>query len=197
MIMFISHIISESAGATIYLLRSVFILLILNLLYPVVVSAQDAPQQEISASINVTGRVVAELAMQSLLIESLYNPSFQQVNIDVTRVVIDPVTDQAGSGGGAGMLIAKGEPGRDFQVVIPEAITLVNSETGTTLDVRVTVSHNGIIDQSSSDYIRDAISGFRLNEDGEYYFWLGGEIDVAEVEEGEYEGSFLLEVEYL
>lgn len=193
----VSHI-TSAFGITAHQLFPIALLkLTLVVLFPIGVLAQDSSEQEMSASINVTGRVVAELAMQSLLIESVYDPSFQQVDIDVTRVIVDPVTNKAGSGGGAGMLVAKGEPGRDFQVVIPEAITLINSETGTTLDVRVIVSHNGIIDQSSSDYVRDAISGFRLNGDGEYYFWLGGEIDVAEVEEGDYEGSFLLEVEYI
>lgn len=161
------------------------------------VQAQQTGDQEISATINVTGRVVAELSMQSILIESVYNPSFQQVNIDLTQVVVDPVTDQAGSVGGAGMLVAKGEPNRAFQVTIPQTVTLVHSDTGTTLNIGVVVSHSSIIDQSSSDYVREAVSGFRLNADGEYYFWMGGEIDVADVEEGEYEGNFLLEVEYV
>lgn len=161
------------------------------------IRAQQHGEEEISATINVNGRVVAELSMQSILIESVYNPSFQQVDIDLTQVVVDPVTDQAGSVGGAGMLVAKGEPNRAFQVTVPQTVTLVHSDTGTTLNVSVVVSHNGLLDQSSSDYIRETVSGFRLNADGEYYFWLGGEIDVADVEEGEYEGNFLLEVEYV
>lgn len=161
------------------------------------IQAQQTSDQEVSASINVTGRIVAEVSMQSILIESMYNPSFQQANIDMTQVIVDPVTDQAGSVGGAGMLVTKGEPNRIFQVTIPQTVTLTNKDTGTTLNVRVKVSHNGIIDQSSSDYIRETVSAFQLNTDGEYYFWMGGEINVADVEEGEYEGNFLLEVEYV
>lgn len=157
--------------------------------------AQQTTGPEKTSSINVTGKVVSVLDGQAILIEAISDPSFQQENIDDTQVVVDPITDDAGGMGGAGYLVAKGEPNRVFQVTIPDVITLINAETNNTFDVQVNVSHNSSTEQSSSDYVRDNLSEFILNDEGEYYFWLGGIINVADVEEGAYEGSFMLELE--
>lgn len=153
--------------------------------------AQETNGPEKTSSINVTGKVVSVLDGQVILIEAISDLSFQRENIDDTQLVVDPITDDAG------YLLAKGEPNRVFQVTIPDVITFINAETNNTLDVQVNVSHNSSTEQSSSEYVRDDLSEFILNDEGEYYFWLGGIINVADVEDGAYEGSFLLEVEYI
>lgn len=159
--------------------------------------AQNNSWDDKTASIRVTGSVVAALGGRSILIETIYNPSFQTENIDDNQIIVDPISDETGSAGGAGLMVAKGEPRSEFQVVMPEEITLINAETNSSVKVHVDVSHNVQMEQSSSDYIRNSITSFTLNEAGEYYFWLGGSIDITNLEEGPYEGSFLLEVEYL
>lgn len=159
--------------------------------------AQNNSWDNKSSSIRVTGSVVAALGGRSILIETIYNPSFQTENIDDNQIIVDPISDEAGSAGGAGLMVAKGEPRSEFQVVMPDEITLINSETNCAVKVNVDISHNVQMEQSSSDYVRNSITSFTLNETGEYYFWLGGSIDITNLEEGPYKGNFLLEVEYL
>ena len=83
----------------------------------------------LSLSINVTGKVVSVLDGKAILIEAISDLSFQRESIDDTQVVVDPITDDAGGVGGAGYLVAKGEPNRVFQGTIPDVITLINAET--------------------------------------------------------------------
>jgi len=183
---------------TLHTTARVWCLFALCTVFIAVESAAAQSSEEVkTGSINVTGRVVADLSGQSILIESIFDPSFVQENVDDTQIIIDPISNSAGAPGGAGLLIAKGIPNQTFQVVIPERITLTHSETNSTLQINVEVSHHSIDEQSSSDYVRDAIASFSLNEEGEYFFWIGGTLNMADVEEGNYEGSFLLEVEYI
>lgn len=156
------------------------------------IQAQSTGSEGKTSTITVTGKVVASLEGQAILIESVSVPVFEQENIDDTEITVDPI-----SSSGAGFLIAKGESNRVFQAVFPSVITLTNLESNSPLNVRITISHNSTVEQSSSSYVREEVSSFTLNENGEYYFWFGGAITISEVEEGGYDGDFTLEVEYI
>ena len=190
------HILIPTAAG--FLCRKCFSgVLMLLLVGSCALHAQDSDSSVASASINVSGKVVAPTQAQSILLETVYSPSFQRASVSDKQLIVDPIADAAGSAGGAGLIIAQGLPDRSFRVAVPGVIRLSNKETSSTLEVQVSVSHNSGPDQSSSDYLRDSIREFTLNEQGEYYFWIGGKIDVSDVEPGPYEGQFVLELEYL
>ena len=159
--------------------------------------AQSSGPNMRSASISVTGTVVEPTDTEAILLEPVYSPSFVMRSYDEQEMRIDPVADEAGSTGGAGLIIAQGLPSRKFRVVVPRVSQMTNSETNSSLEIRLVVSHNSAPEQSSSDYLRETVKEFTLNDDGEYFFWIGGSIDISDVEDGAYEGQFLLELEYL
>ena len=153
--------------------------------------------QSKSAFISVSGKVVEPTATEAILLEAVYSPSFIRKTDDNRVMRVDPVADEAGSTGGAGFIIAQGLPNRSFRVVIPRVVEMINRETESRLNVHVVVSHNAAPEQSNSVYLRQPVRDLTLNEDGEYYFWIGGNIQIADVENGAYEGQFTLELEYL
>jgi len=161
------------------------------------VQAQSSESDSRSAVINVSGVVVQPTDTEAILLEAVYSPSFIRKQFDERELSVDPIADEAGGPGGAGLVIAQGLPNRAFRVSVPRITSMTNSETKSNLDVRIVVSHNSAPEQSSSDYLRQAADDFTLNDDGEYYFWIGGSIDISDVEEGAYEGQFLVELEYL
>lgn len=179
-------IVKISAGLIILLLVSVNAL-----------QAQNSDPATRSAGISVTGTVVEPTDAEAILLEAVYPPSFMRKGFDESEMRVDPNADEAGTPGGAGLIIAQGLPNRAFRVVVPRVIKMTNSDTNSMLEVQILVSHNSAPEQPSSDYLRQVVEDFTLNDEGEYFFWIGGSIDISDVEDGAYEGQFLLELEYL
>ena len=159
--------------------------------------AQESNPNLRSAAISVTGTVVEPTDTEAILLEPVYSPSFVMKRYDEEMIRLDPIADEAGSEGGAGLIIAQGIPQRSFRVVVPRVSKMTNTDTNSALEVQLLVSHNSAPEQSSSEYLRETIREFTLNEDGEYFFWIGGSINISDVEDGAYEGQFILELEYL
>lgn len=158
--------------------------------------AQTTSEQR-SGSIRVVGTVVPSLGGENIIFDIIYEPNFDHSFERDTRIVLDPVTDLATGETGAGYFVARGLPGAVFQLNFPREIKLRHVETGTRVMVRYLLSANSLDEQESSDYVLRVSPRFRLNEDGEFHFWIGGEIDVTDAPEGEYTGDFTLEVEYI
>jgi hypothetical protein len=51
--------------------------------------------------------------------------------------------------------------------------------------------------QGASEPIDAAARTLKINSSGQYYFWLGGLIDISQARPGKYEGEFTLEIEYI
>ncbi len=162
--------------------KCLVLLFILN-----VIPALSIAQQNGNVSINVTA-VVGGL-VETITIQTI---DFQGIERDETIINIDPVTSPR-----AGKMIARGAPNSDFQIDYIRQRELTNTEGPGILIFNYQISGNTIDEQDTSELLDQEIRDLTFNNDGEYFIWIGGLVDVADVQPGRYEGEFTIEIEYI
>jgi hypothetical protein len=174
-------------------MRTFILLLLLGM--PFVSYAQlDGPG---SAEIAITGKVIPARSTQQLTFETLSDVHFIQVNEDDTEISVDPIRDASTGDSGPGHIVAKGQPGATFRLNFSRQVTMRNATDNSTVTVQYLMSHSPTDEQRNSTYVLESSPQFRLNAQGEYHFWLGGRLSLQGVTDGEYEGEFTMEVEYI
>lgn len=119
-------------------------------------------------------------------------------DIDVGTVIpsedilrLDPRTDS-----GAGIIKVQGRPNSNIQVSFSNKIEMINLATNRTLSVTYRVSGNRENDQSASDIFLTNPENVVLNSMGEYFLWIGCEFSMADLVSGQYDGDFVIDVDY-
>lgn len=174
-------------------MRTLILLLLLGM--PFAAHAQlDGPN---TAEIAVTGKVIPARSTQQLTFETLSDVNFIQLNEDDTEISVDPIRDASAGDSGPGHIVAKGQPGALFRLTFTRTVVLRNTTDNTTVTVQYLMSAHPTDEQRNSTYVLESSPQFRLNEQGEYHFWLGGRLSLQGVTDGEYEGEFTMDVEYI
>jgi hypothetical protein len=150
-----------------------------------------------SAEIAVTGKVIPARSTQQLSFETLSDVNFIQLNEDDTEISVDPIRDASAGDSGPGHIVAKGQPGALFRLTYSRTVVLRNTTDNTTVTVEYLMSAYPTDEQRNSTYVLETSPQFRLNEQGEYHFWLGGRLSLQGVTDGDYEGEFTMDVEYI
>lgn len=161
--------------------RSLWIVLLL-FSYPI----QTEAQQNAEINISVNAEVIRSLEMNTIrdINFSPVQPSQQQINID-------PQTDS-----NTGKMVAIGDPNAPIRVsFVPERI--LTNDNGSTLVFTYSIAGNDRDDQSSAEILQADNRNLSLNNDGIYYFWIGGNVAVENADPGNYNGDFTIEVEYI
>jgi len=166
---------------------------------PLLAQSTTPPAEQVpTGSIQVSGTVIPHLSNQQIILEVVYGVQFGSENPDDLFLVVDPISTPASADQGAGYIIAKGEPGVQFGLFFSRTIELESLSGGESLIVNYLMSHNRDPEQSASVYVLEQFPVFRLNEKGEYHFWLGGNVSIVNAaSDGLYVGDFSMEVEYL
>jgi len=107
-------------------------------------------------------------------------------------IYVNPVNDLS-----AGFMIAAGTPGAEFRLDYELERQLNRIEGEGFLIFRYELSANAIEDQSSSQLIDYQDRNLRFNEQGRYYIWVGGEVNLENAQPGNYEGDFTIEIDYI
>lgn len=150
------------------------------------------------ASIRISGNVVTRTGGENILFDTIYDVNFEQTRPEETLLTVDPITDLAAADAGAGFVVAKGAPNAEFKLTFSRQVMLRHlTERGNVLVVNYLLSANSVPEQENAAYVLEAAPTFRLNTDGEFFFWVGGQVDISNALRGDYEGEFTLEVEYL
>ncbi len=159
-----------------------FTLLLLTLL----INSGFAQKQQTEATTRVEAVVIEYLEMITL------------ADIDVGTIIpsqdilrLNPRTDS-----GAGIIKVQGRPNSKVQVSFSSQIEMVNVATSSTLTVTYRVSGNKDNDQSVSDILTTNPEIIKLNDIGEYYLWIGCEFSMANLVSGQYDGDFVIDVDY-
>jgi len=170
-------------------------LLLVIVLFSLGITAQIYAQvsQSNVSSIQVRGSVINPIVLEELTSELIQNPIFIPDSPEQQIIVVDPVT----GGRSAGFMVVRGTPGSTFTFQVPNSMRLINSSDGSSYEIEISLSHNDLQDQSSSELLREQMAEFSLNESGELYFWIGGIMDVSSLTSGEYSGELIFELEYL
>lgn len=153
----------------------------------------NATAQETTINNSVTLRVTATIQENNRIeLQTLREINIGQVQPGMETIDINPVTDPE-----AGLLRALGEPDTSIQINFVEERLLTTPDSDQALRFIYVVSGNSIEEQQLSELLTADTRDLRMNEDGEFYFWIGGFVDLSGASQGNYEGEFTIEIEYL
>lgn len=105
--------------------------------------------------------------------------------------VISPILD-----GGAGILRLEGLKNSSIQVSYSQQVTMTNLLTNQPLFMNYMVSGGPESNQSVSTLFTTNPANVTLNADGVYYLWIGCRFSLIGLMPGQYDGDFLIEVDY-
>jgi hypothetical protein len=95
----------------------------------------------------------------------------------------------------AGYMIAVGGPNTNFRLnYLPER-ELTQADGDGTLTFTYEISGNSTDDQSTSDILELDNGNLEFNNEGLYYIWVGGRINLQNAAPGNYQGDFTIEID--
>jgi len=149
------------------------------------VSGQDQKSSRIS--INASAQVVESIEMVTVR-----NMDFSSVQPSQQTISIDPLSDS-----NTGKMIALGNADSQIRVSFVRERTLRHVSGTSTLTFTYEIAGNDEDDQSSAEILQTDNRDLTLNSEGQYYFWIGGQVNVENAKPGNYNGDFTIEVEYI
>ncbi len=151
---------------------------------PVSAYAQNSNSE---ISINVSAEVISTIEM--ITIRSM-NLSGAEAEND--RIQINPRNSI-----NAGKMIAIGTPNTDIRISFLEQRELTRQRGTENLLFNYQVAGNTKDDQSTAEILDNENRNFEFNEQGRFYLWIGGNVDISTANPGNYQGEFTLEIEYI
>lgn len=165
-------------------LKNLLILSFLSLgilLYPL----GSLAQSDVSVSVNANVTSSIEL----LTIQSIKLSKQEAQNNIIT---IDPITSI-----NAGKMIAVGTPNSDITISFVERRELTRNQGTETLIFNYALAGNDQDDQTSAQILDQENRDLSFNNEGRFYLWIGGSIDISTALPGNYSGDFTIEIEYI
>lgn len=138
-------------------------------------------------SIRVSARVVKSIEMVTIR-----DMQFGPVQPGQEQILIDPLLDSE-----TGKMIAIGIPNAKIRVSFVKERVLTHANGNSTLTFTYEIAGNDQDDQSSAELLQTDNRNLILNEEGEYFFWIGGQVNIEDAQPGKYNGDFTIEVEYI
>lgn len=140
----------------------------------------------ISASATVIGNSIELLTISEMSLVEASQMAEEEM------VYINPIFDPE-----AGILKALGQPHSLVRVSYISEREIFRKEGPGSLVFYYEVSGFGSDSQRESELLEDLEREVRLNENGEFYFWIGGRVNLQNAISGSYEGEFTIEIEYI
>lgn len=117
--------------------------------------------------------------------------------IDETKAVNGKLIVQPHKDAEAGMIRIKGSPLARFSILFMDFMELGNSDGEGNLRFKFNISGFPKDNQQASQYLDPLIRELNFSDTGEYFLWIGGEMNLTGINPGNYEGIFAFEIEYL
>ena len=105
--------------------------------------------------------------------------------------VISPTTD-----GGAGLLRLEGQANSSIQVSYSKQVTMSNLASSQPLLMNYMLSGGPEDNQSASVVFTSNPANVALNAEGVYFIWVGCRFSLENLVPGQYDGDFIVEVDY-
>jgi hypothetical protein len=105
--------------------------------------------------------------------------------------LISPITD-----GGAGLLRLEGQANSSIQVSYSKQVTMTNLFTNQPLLMNYMLSGGPENNQSASVLFTSNPATVVLNAEGVYFVWIGCRFSLENLVPGQYDGDFIVEVDY-
>ncbi|MEX0845419.1 MAG: hypothetical protein WD022_09050 [Balneolaceae bacterium] len=159
--------------------------LIIFLLATIPVIAQKG--NGVNASINVSAKVTA--AIELITVQSM---QFGNAQPGQREIHVNPINSL-----NAGYMIAIGTPEAEFRLnYLPER-ELTQIEGNGSLTFVYEIAGNSQEDQATSEILEVDNRNIRFNNEGRYYIWVGGRVNLENAAPGNYEGDFTIEIDYI
>lgn len=149
--------------------------------------AQDQDGESSRISISASAQVVESIEMVTVR-----DMNFSPVQPSQQTISIAPLSDS-----NTGKMIALGNADSQIRVSFVRERTLRHASGAGTLAFTYEIAGNDEDDQSSAEILQTDNRDLTLNSNGEFYFWIGGQINVENAKPGNYNGDFTIEVEYI
>lgn len=137
--------------------------------------------------INVSARVISSIEM--ITIQSMGLSQAEAIN-DIIR--INPQNHAY-----AGKMIAIGSPNSDIRISFLQQRELTQRQGSSSLIFNYQVAGNNVDDQSTAELLSQDNRDFEFNNEGRFYLWIGGSVDISTAAPGNYQGEFTLEIDYI
>ena len=149
-------------------------------------------QDENGTSVNISAS--ATVVGNGIELETISDIGILQASQlqDGDEVVINPVFDPE-----AGIMRASGQPNAEIRVSYLSEMEVARREGPGVIFFEYEVSGYPGDRQRESELLDLLEREVRFNEDGVFYFWIGGTIDLSEALPGNYDGEFTIEIEYM
>jgi len=139
--------------------------------------------------INITVSAEVQAVVE---IETRANINLGRVSPGQESITVNPREDP-----GAGVLRVSGSPGMLFRVSFQEQRELIRVGGGSPLVFVYDVSGAQTENQFLSEPITLENRDLQMSEDGEYFFWVGGNMQLEGDILGQYEGEFTIEIDFI
>lgn len=146
-----------------------------------------AQQNETEVNINVSAQVISSIEM--ITINSM---NLSEVEVENDQISINPQNSS-----NAGKMVAIGNPNSEIRISYLEQRELTQPQRSETLIFNYRVAGNTEDDQSSAEILSRENRDFEFNEDGRFYLWIGGNVDISTASPGNYQGEFTIDIEYI
>lgn len=149
------------------------------------VSGQSQDSQSVSIS-------VTALVSSTIELFTIQTVDFRYEDVELNILSIDPIVNPS-----AGKMVTRGTPNAEMRINFIQNRELVNVNTNHVLLFEYFVAGNNLDEQESSELINPDNRDLSFNDDGEFYIWVGGRVDLSTAQPGSYEGEFSIEIEYI
>lgn len=149
--------------------------------------AQNNEGNSSEVSINVSAQVISSIEM--ITIQSM---NLKEAESQNDRISINPQNSPF-----AGKMIAIGTPNTDIRISYLEQRELTQRQGSETLLFNYQIAGNAEDDQSTAELLNRENRDFKFNENGRFYLWIGGSVDISTASPGNYQGEFTVDIEYI
>lgn len=158
--------------------------------HPVLLMAQNQNNTGTSISISASATVISgDIELETINDMGIIDAQRLQ---DGDEVYINPVFDPQ-----AGIMRARGNPGAQVRVTYVEEMEVSRREGPGSIVFTYEVSGYPGDNQRESELLTLIEHELQFNEDGEFYFFIGGYIDLSNALPGNYDGEFTVNIEYM
>jgi len=149
--------------------------------------AQSDSKVRFKANINVNAEVV-----QSAQLISVNSMEFGDAQPGQRELYVNPINSVT-----AGFMIAIGTPKSDFRLNYSPQVELTQVDGDSKLIFNYEISGKDTENQANSDLFENENQILEFNNEGRYFIWLGGRLNIENAAPGNYEGDFTIEIEYI
>jgi hypothetical protein len=160
---------------------------VIFLIFSSFAKAQSTAEDAVSANIRVNAVVVPSIEL--ITVNSMRLGNMQPGQLEI---YVNPVNSL-----NAGYMIAVGMPETEFRLNYLSERVLSQTNGNATLTFTYVLSGNSIENQSTSELLEGGNRNIRFNEEGRYYIWVGGRLNLENAQPGNYEGDFTIEIDYI